>query len=194
MMRKECLDGDRIFVIRDFLTTDECHSLIARSEGAGYETASIATAAGPLIDTEVRDNARLVTDDPGMADALWQRASAFVPPFTGGWHVLGLNERFRFYRYDVGQKFRLHYDGFFRRDDREQSQLTFMIYLNDGFTGGETKFYLDDRTLHVVVQPGCGLALVFAHRQLHEGAPVLNGRKYVLRTDVMYSVTPQQGP
>ena len=31
------------------------------------------------------------------------------------------------------------------------------------------------------------MALVFAHLQLHEGAPVLDGRKYVLRTDVMYA-------
>jgi len=30
------------------------------------------------------------------------------------------------------------------------------------------------------------MALVFIHRQLHEGAPVIQGRKYVLRTDVMY--------
>jgi len=33
------------------------------------------------------------------------------------------------------------------------------------------------------------MALVFAHFQLHEGAPVLEGRKYVLRTDVVYSVS-----
>ena len=31
-----------------------------------------------------------------------------------------------------------------------------------------------------------GQVLIFEHRQLHEGAPVLAGKKYVLRTDVMY--------
>jgi hypothetical protein len=36
------------------------------------------------------------------------------------------------------------------------------------------------------VRPATGLALVFMHRQLHEGAEVVRGRKYVLRTDVMY--------
>jgi hypothetical protein len=30
------------------------------------------------------------------------------------------------------------------------------------------------------------MALVFVHEQLHEGAAVESGRKYVLRTDVMY--------
>ena len=31
-----------------------------------------------------------------------------------------------------------------------------------------------------------GKALVFLHLLLHEGAPVTGGRKYALRTDVMY--------
>jgi hypothetical protein len=31
------------------------------------------------------------------------------------------------------------------------------------------------------------MALGFVHLQLHEGAPVVRGRKYVLRTDVMYA-------
>jgi hypothetical protein len=35
------------------------------------------------------------------------------------------------------------------------------------------------------------MALVFLHLQLHEGAPVVEGRKYVLRTDVMYALRTQ---
>jgi hypothetical protein len=30
------------------------------------------------------------------------------------------------------------------------------------------------------------MALVFVHQQLHEGAPIVEGRTYVLRTDVLY--------
>ena len=69
-----------------------------------------------------------------------------------------------------------------------------MMYLNEEFTGGETKFYRDDRTPHVAVSPQRRMALVFAHFQLHEGAPVLDGRKYVLRTDVVYSVSGRKSP
>jgi prolyl 4-hydroxylase len=36
------------------------------------------------------------------------------------------------------------------------------------------------------VRPELGKALVFYHPQLHEGMPVVKGRKYVLRTDVMF--------
>ena len=55
-----------------------------------------------------------------------------------------------------------------------------MIYLNDDFTGGETTF--DD----VSIQPKTGTALCFIHEQKHEGTPVIEGTKYVIRTDVMY--------
>jgi prolyl 4-hydroxylase len=39
---------------------------------------------------------------------------------------------------------------------------------------------------HLSVQPKEGMALAFMHSIWHEGAVVRNGKKYVLRTDVMY--------
>lgn len=39
---------------------------------------------------------------------------------------------------------------------------------------------------YLSVQPNEGMALVFMHSIWHEGAVVRNGKKYVLRTDVMY--------
>jgi hypothetical protein len=73
----------------------------------------------------------------------------------------------------------------------EESHLTFMIYLNDQVTGGETRFHEDlPRAFHLrpylSVKPKEGMALVFAHRIWHEGAVVESGQKHVLRTDVMY--------
>ena len=66
-----------------------------------------------------------------------------------------------------------------------------MIYLNDGFEGGATSFAeLDDRMRdedRLTVNPRQGMALIFAHPLLHKGEPVVSGRKYVLRTDVMYA-------
>ena len=70
--------------------------------------------------------------------------------------------------------------------------MTFMIYLNEGMTGGETRFFggmeqafLQQRS-YLSVQPKEGMALVFLHFIWHEGAVVHSGQKYVLRTDVMY--------
>ena len=186
-MTKESLDGDCVFLIRGFATPLECEAFIVHSEKAGYEDAAITTAQGFVMNKDVRDNSRLIEDDQPLADRLWQRARPFVPSPLNGWRAVALNERFRYYRYDRAQQFAPHGDGSFRRANGEESQLTFMVYLNDNYTGGDTKFYSELGASRVSVRPERGAALVFAHRQLHEGAPVVQGRKYVLRTDVMYA-------
>ena len=99
----------------------------------------------------------------------------------------GLNERLRFYKYEEGQRFAWHYDGAYHRNDTdESSQLTFIIYLNDRFSGGETSF------LSTKVLPEPGMALLFYHGShplspLHEGSTLFGTTpKYALRTDVMF--------
>jgi predicted 2-oxoglutarate/Fe(II)-dependent dioxygenase YbiX len=186
-VERQELDGDRIFTLGGFLSPKECDDLIALSERAGYEEATITTAFGPVMNKGVRDNARLIHDDPDLAARLWERARSHLPGSVGRWRAVGLNERFRFYRYDPGEKFAPHFDGAYERDSGERSFLTLMVYLNGSCEGGETNFYgYSNRPPLHRVRPEAGKALVFAHRLLHEGAPVLAGRKYVLRTDVMY--------
>lgn len=187
-MMKRRLDDERIFVIDAFLTEEECESFIARSENQGYDEATISTSAGAVVDKEIRNNRRLIADDVALARELWDRARGLIPVTLGSWRAVGLNERFRFYRYDPGQMFAPHYDGCFKRSETDLSQFTLMIYLNSGFDGGETHFYDADLQLRATVRPETGMALVFRHAQLHEGAPVVFGQKYVLRTDVMYTL------
>jgi predicted 2-oxoglutarate/Fe(II)-dependent dioxygenase YbiX len=176
--------GIDLFTLADFLTPDECADFVARSEAAGYEEAPITTRSGPVMRKDVRDNARLIRDDPALAADWFAGAEASLPAEWFHWRLAGLNERFRFYRYDVGQHFAPHTDGYFERENGERSHLTFLVYLNDDFTGGETVFWGEKPPLRV--RPVRGMALVFSHRRLHEGATVAAGRKYVLRTDVMY--------
>lgn len=192
-MLKELVAGrDDIFTVRGFLTPDECAAHIARAEAAGFGDAPITTSVGAVVDKRVRNNDRVMIDDPALAAGLWERLRPLAPERLGGWVAAGLNERFRFYRYDPGQRFHWHYDGRFDRSPAERSFLTFMVYLNAGFAGGETAFRtrpfgaLPDGDDEFEVVPQEGMALVFAHPVLHQGAEVTAGRKYVLRSDVMY--------
>lgn len=187
-MERELLRGDSLFVIHDFFTPEECDEHIAISEAQGYDDAPITTASGFVMRKDVRNNTRVIIDDSDLAARLFERSRPFLPSRVGSWYLHEFNERFRYYRYDVGQTFRPHFDGSFARNGQEESQLTFMIYLNDDFTGGTTEFYYNDGKHKASVQPQRGMALVFYHAQLHEGAPVTSGRKYVLRTDVMYKL------
>ena len=187
-MEKEELDDERIFVIHGFLSPEECAALIERSEELGYGDAPITTGAGFVMRKDVRNNERVMVDDGDLAARLFALARPMLPDTWFGWELVGLNERFRFYRYDPGQFFAAHTDGCFERDNGERSHLTFMVYLNEGFQGGETAFHLYGEKVNVV--PKTGMALVFYHRRLHEGAAVRSGRKYVLRSDVMYRRLP----
>lgn len=175
-----------IFTIPALFTEQECAEWIALSESMGFEPAPINTDAGPQRLADIRNNDRVLLDDETRAGELWRRIANDVPTVIEGWKAVGLNERMRFYRYDPGQKFNWHGDGCFRRANGEQSFLTFMVYLNEGFTGGETVF----RGLQI--EPRQGMALLFCHWQKHMGAAVRDGRKYVLRSDVMYAKSENQ--
>lgn len=85
-------------------------------------------------------------------------------------------------RYSPGQEYRSHSDALAGVDN--QRVMTVLVYLNDGFEGGETSFPAADLNL----RGGVGDALIFANvdgegrpdpRATHAGRPVVNGRKWV---------------
>lgn len=97
------------------------------------------------------------------------------------------------YQDDTEQVFQPHYDGCFRRSETECSMFTLLVYLSDGFKGGQTTFFPDNKS-KISVDPNVGQALAFWHRgpwsPLHEGTPHHSKGlyKYVLRSDVMYTI------
>lgn len=171
---------EQIFTVDDFFSAAECAAAIELAEKTGFTDAPINSALGAVIRKDVRNNTRVMIDDPASAAELYSRIGDYVPRTLGEWTLSGVNERFRYYRYDIGQQFDWHFDGAFERPSGERSQLTFMVYLNDDFVGGQTT--IEEHT----IVPKAGRALFFIHAQLHKGQPVQHGRKYVLRTDVMY--------
>jgi prolyl 4-hydroxylase len=172
--------SDDAFSLGGFLSPAECDEHIRRSERLGYEVSRIDTGRGMALDRDIRNNERVLLDDSALAGSLWARSRHYFPNRPGQWKPSGLNERFRYYKYERGSSFRWHRDGSFEKSRNERSQLTFMIYLNDDFTGGETDFG------DFSVVPSRGDALCFLHSLTHEGQEVSRGIKYVLRTDVMY--------
>ena len=167
----------------NFYSDQQCDYLIKWSEEYGYAEALIrARGQGEVMNKDVRDNDRVIWDDEVMAYELFERVKDLVPQMIDGYEPIGLNERFRFYRYKDGQRFRPHVDGAFKRSETEVSLLTLLIYLNEGFEGGSTNLI----TLNEDIVPKKGMLLLFDHKILHAGMPVTNGVKYVLRTDVMY--------
>ncbi|CCE01867.1 2OG-Fe(II) oxygenase [Bradyrhizobium sp. STM 3809] len=185
--------ADNIETIPGFFSAAECEDTIAWGEAIGFGDAPISTSMGMIIAKDIRNNERVMIDDTERAQSLYARlARHLAPTFQNRWQPVGLNERLRLYRYDVGQRFDWHRDGHFARDNGERSLFTFLIYLNDDFEGGATSFcddigLMSDGPLRIT--PQRGMALLFHHPIMHRGDRVTRGRKYVLRTDVMYRRT-----
>lgn len=170
---------DSILEIPEFLAPAECAQLLARSEQLGYAEAGVALPGGAQLIKGIRNNYRLEYPDAALAAHLWQRLQALLPAEPDGARPLGLYEQFRFYRYDVGQRFNKHKDGSVQAGEA-RSRWTFLLYLNDDFEGGATEFE------ELTVTPRRGAALCFRHELRHKGCPVAAGRKYVLRSDILY--------
>lgn len=182
--------NDSVFVVENLITIDECERLIRISEDAGYEDATVSTPQGTAFRTDVRNNQRAMLNDHELANQLWKAAEPFIPAEINERTPVGANELLRFYRYDPGQQFNWHQDFPYERDNGESSLLTFMIYLSEDCDGGETSFedsYSDESFDEFSVSPKAGMGLFFLHEVHHKGEPVHEGRKYVLRTDIMFS-------
>lgn len=171
--------AERIFSIPDFLNQAECAELIDLAEAKGFVSAAVRTSEGQRSMPSVRDNERAILESEGWVASLWKRLAGVPFPTLGGEVPLGLPKELRFYKYSNGQRFKMHKDGPWT-ENGVTSKFTFLIYLNDGFVGGDTDFR-DFR-----IPPQMGSALLFIHDTWHEGAAVVQGTKYVLRSDVLY--------
>ena len=180
-MKKEKIAED-IWVIDNFLTKDDCDYHIHASESIGYEFAKVNIDGKQTIMPSVRNNQRVLLFDEVMAEALWERLAPFIDSYPIA-KPIGLNEMWRYYKYVPGERFKMHRDGSHKRNEKEESFLTLIIYLNDDFEGGETGFMREFE-----VKPKAGRALIFDHQIRHEGKALETGTKYVLRTDIMFRI------
>jgi predicted 2-oxoglutarate/Fe(II)-dependent dioxygenase YbiX len=178
------LEKPLIFELPAVFTAAECDRWIERIQSAGTELATINTKHGNEVDSQIRNNRRVIFDDPEWAHELFERVKDQVPQEIHEMSLAGVNERLRCYEYQAGQRFAPHSDGAFVRDDRERSWYTYMVYLNEEFEGGETVFFVEPE---VIIKPRMGSALLFQHPIIHEGSEVRVGVKYVVRTDLMYA-------
>jgi hypothetical protein len=176
------------FTLENVLTAEECKKLIEGSEQSGYTTALINIGPNEaILVPNFRKGLRFMIDDKQLVSKLWSRICDQIPNTFKSHKVCGLNERLRFLRYDSGDFFKPHCDACYSRPDGlELSLITIQIYLNEGFSGGETTFLSESTDDRLGVVPKTGMILVFDQSLYHEGSEVIDGRKYAIRTEVMF--------
>ncbi|MFA9420484.1 MAG: oxidoreductase [Gammaproteobacteria bacterium] len=196
------------FQLLNVLSISECRRIVGLTESLGY-----LPDAAVSLPRSVRHNHSLtwVADDT-TTDIIWRRCQAFMTDdqeIFDGKQALGLNGRFRFYRYQPGDYFSPHTDGSWPGSkvinrqlvtnafsDR-WSQLTFLLFLSDEYEGGRTQFYLPsnkpDEPTVVNVRTPVGGVLCFPHGMhplhcLHASEAIVSGSKYIIRSDVLFEL------
>ncbi|MBW2542002.1 MAG: 2OG-Fe(II) oxygenase [Deltaproteobacteria bacterium] len=201
------------FQLLNALSPDECRRFIECTESLGY-----LPDAAVSLPRSVRHNHNVTWVVDEQTDGiLWRRCVDFVTDdreIFDDKKPLGLNARFRFYRYQPGDFFRPHTDGAWpgsRVVDRELiadaypdrfSQMTVLFFLSDEFEGGDTQFWVDkndpsrparnqDEVEWINVRTPAGGALCFPHGMhplhcLHSSEEIVSGVKYIIRTDMLF--------
>ena len=154
--------GQGIHQLKHMFTAAECSAFIEQAEQIGFEPATITTMSGAELRQEVRNNDRIIFD---LALRIWRRVAPALPKVWIARSLAGLNERFRFYRYSIDQKFDWHYDGAFERNNGEKSLITVLLYLGGDYAGGETTFDIEGKL--IAVRGDQGDVVFSPHRLRH---------------------------
>ena len=153
--------------IPNYLTENECSMLIGLGE------------SGQL------DSGRVSNNKFGYrkAKVTWLKTySSLVEKIKNGVaEITGFpvenQEDFHFVKYNTDGEYKVHTDG----KDRPKTAL---VYLNDGFIGGETEF----PKLNMIIKPETGKLVIWDNtledgsgdpNSLHAGLPVIAGTKYI---------------
>jgi predicted 2-oxoglutarate/Fe(II)-dependent dioxygenase YbiX len=197
--RKDVPEVAGAFHLLNVLSDAECDRFVQISEALGYHGDAPVSLARNI---RHNNNFNWIVDE-SVDGPIWDRCQRFfgISNFDGR-RPLGLNARFRFYRYNRGDFFNPHTDGAWPGsrvvDGRlltdaygdRLSQMTALIFLSDGYEGGRTLFHVGPSSIVPVHTPK-GAVLCFPHGMhpqhcVHAGEIVTAGQKYIIRTDVLY--------
>lgn len=172
-------DAPSIRLFRQFLSAEECEQVARAAHGLLAPAVVVDPASGRTIAHPVRTSHVAVlgpANENLVIQAINRRiAAASSKPVTHG-------EPLNVLRYTPGQQYRRHLDTL--PGASNQRVATMILYLNQGFAGGETRF----PALNKIVQPRAGDALLFETllpdglpdpRLIHSGEPVRAGTKWI---------------
>eukprot|EP00300_Choanocystis_sp_HF-7_P041742 c8528_g1_i2.p1 GENE.c8528_g1_i2~~c8528_g1_i2.p1 ORF type:complete len:262 (+),score=43.17 c8528_g1_i2:100-885(+) len=198
----------RVHILRNALTAGECEQLIS----AGF---NIRECTHPVVwrkwdtDPHAQDKVgkRTIYKADDVAGMFWKRIGSHVPArvttishgVLSTWEAIGVSDRLKFVQYTAGQDFPMHVDGPKVISDDERSQVSVLFYL-DSTDGGQLQFFdppggdigmgaatKQEPTYITQIAPEAGMCVWFSHKPyLHQSARLVSGRKYCIRTDIMY--------
>jgi len=183
-----------IQIIRNFLSSAECEYLIRLAKPKLQRSQVVHPATGALIEDPVRNSSAVafpfVLENPVIHAINRRIAYSTSTTYEQG-------EPAQVLAYDVGQEYKTHSDAL--PSSENQRILTVLVYLNDDYAGGETKF--DE--LGWGFKGSQGDALIFRNTEksgqpnplaVHRGGQVTAGQKFLLSKWIRESPLSLEGP
>ncbi|KFE97635.1 2OG-Fe(II) oxygenase [Chryseobacterium luteum] len=189
MRKLKCISQEyQVWGINKFWTKDICDFVVKEFE-TQYNTTNLSNEEKIDYDDALlknlaeRNSKRLNLESTELSDLIWSNLDFSVLKLEG--HLpIGINKSFRLYKYFINDEFIEHIDMSTIISDDVRTFYSILIYLNDDFTGGNTKFN------DFEIKPTLGSIVTFPHNQLHSGEKITSGIKYVLRGDVIFKKNP----
>jgi hypothetical protein len=202
----------RVWVVPSFFSSQECQQWVEFCEtSGGFEyTSHPATKYTArrecfrmhqqnAIDLSTRIFQRLQKAENGVLRRLQQESAHLFSP---GRVPIGCNPNLRVYKYEKGHSFCKHVDcsNVIGKEGGDLLQgclteMSMLIYLSE-CKGGATRFHTErsngkmKKDMSFAFEPQLGALLLHVHGDHcleHEAEPVIQGHKFILRTDLVYS-------
>ena len=202
-VKRSLSETPRIRMLDDFISEPVCAWLIevAKGQVTPAQVYDLDTGAPRIVEARTNSALELSIVDLDLVAVL---VRARIAAATG--LPVGAFEPPQILHYEVGQKFDRHYDFLdaseagYANDVAQRGQriVTFLIYLNEGFGGGETEF----PKVGISVKGGPGDAVMFANLDkdgapdpmtLHAGAPPTSGQKWLFSQWIRDRIPPAVG-
>jgi SM-20-related protein len=197
MVTPEFLAGCGLFVVRDFLTRDECAEIVAAAADSAAEPATVNRQGQDGYDQQARSTHQLAMSGK-LVDDLHARLQALRGRLHDHFAMDVTSCRSPiFLRYGVGDFFHVHADASDHPDAPERirsRKISVVIFMNDlasgtadAFEGGALTFYdlFPDETLRdraFSLPPTAGLLVGFPATMRHEVQPITHGTRYSVVT------------
>ena len=190
LKRPEVLSSEcNILKFRKFLTPIECSYIKAAAAPSIQPSSTVNPHTGELIKNEIRTSSSS-NFDPVSRDHFVISVDERIAAATGT--AVEQGEPLNVLYYRIAEEYKFHYDFLSANNEDErrllkeggQRKYTFLISLNEGYSGGETYF----PRLDVKYRGQLGDALMFQNTgvdgqpnelMLHAGMPITGGQKWV---------------
>jgi hypothetical protein len=164
-----------IWLINNLLTETECRYLILKTREKGFKSALNGEKHGRFNEETFINNSNI------LKLIRLRLLNVFNNHSEATFSIQNTTEVLEFYRYKKGDFVSPHSDTPIQVSESNKSNYTLVIYLNEGFEGGETFFRLND----LKIKTNQGSAVLFDQNLIHGGSKIIEGEKYILRLCIL---------